>query len=382
MGEVGAARTAGVPGADQQLPGHDREPSRLRAVEGWADSDWWQALIDVAVSGSDPVLGNLRITLAHQQLSLALHEITGTASGANFHTWAVWGSKKAGKTIREEDLPALRQAGWTLATLLGISTAAALAPGRVSARAKSSIAGGTALAAALYAATRVLAARARREIFAGNVTVLADIGRQTGRFVSAFLRPEDRTEDRLEEFLAELRPGHVIHGGQDLLRGAYRHYFAAAREHDAHRRDECMLYANLLAILHEHQRLDPYIHASVPRPARRFVTKHLLGFAIGVHPLKVSDDVPRVGSLRWPDTLATIDTPELVEFLFGVEGWDRNPGTLTGSAAGDWTELSDRMNFIVDLFRSRHADPDLFSAPYSAQQRTMIAVGRVPSGPL
>lgn len=377
---MGAARAAGVPSADQQTP--DREPALLRVVDGWADSDWWQALIDAAVSGADPVLGNLRITLAHQELSLALHQITGAASGANFHTWAVWGSKKAGRTIREEDLPAVKHACWALATLLGVGTGFAVAPGRASARTQSSIAAGTALAALLYAATRVLAGRARREIFDGNVTVLTDIGRQTGRFVSTFLRPEDRTEEQLEEFCAELRPGHVVHGGQDLLRGAYRHYFAAAAERDPHRRDECMLYANLLAILHEHHRLDPYIHASVPRPARRFVTKHMLGFAIGVHPLKVSDDVPRVGSLRWPDTLETIDTPELVEFLFGVDGWDRNPGTLTGSAAGDWTELSDRMNFIVDLFRSRHADPDLFTAPYSQQQRAMIVAGRVPGGPL
>ena len=77
----------------------------------WGDDVWWQAYIDAAVSGGDPVICNLRITLAHQELSLALRQVTGLGSGANFHTWAVWGSKTAGRTIRREDLP-LRPAGW------------------------------------------------------------------------------------------------------------------------------------------------------------------------------------------------------------------------------------------------------------------------------
>jgi hypothetical protein len=96
-----------------------------------------------------------------------------------------------------------------------------------------------------------------------------------------------------------------------------------------------MLYANLLAILHEHHRLDPYIDASVPRPLRRLVTRHLLGFTVGTEPLKVSRDVPRVRSRRFPETLREIDTPELADFLFGPEGSDRTPDTPTGSAARD-----------------------------------------------
>ena len=33
-----------------------------------------------------------------------LQAVTGPDAGANFHTWAVWGSRKAGVTIRQEDL--------------------------------------------------------------------------------------------------------------------------------------------------------------------------------------------------------------------------------------------------------------------------------------
>ena len=75
------------------------------AAGRWSDETWWRAEIDEAVDGRDPVLSNLRITLVHQQLSLALRQLIGEGSGANFHTWAVWGSKTAGRTIRRDDLP-------------------------------------------------------------------------------------------------------------------------------------------------------------------------------------------------------------------------------------------------------------------------------------
>lgn len=381
MGTGGAARAIGILSAGTSTAETD---GRATWIEGrihfWGDRDWWEAQIHAAVFGGDAVIRNLKITLAHEELSLALHHITGGASGANFHTWAVWGSKKAGQTIRQEELPVLKSAGWALATALGASVASSRRPARR--RVLSSVAAGSAAAAALQLTARVVTDRARREIFGGNVTVLTDIGRQTGRFVSAFLRPQDRTAERLEEFLAELRPGHVTDGGQDLLAGAYRHYYLAAGERDPDRRDECMLYANLLAILHEHHRLDPYIDAAVPRPLRRIVTRHLLGFTVGTERLRVSHDVPHVRSRRFPDTLKTIDTPELADFLFGPQGWDRMPDTLTGSATHDWTELEDRMHFIVDLFRSRQSEPVLFTPPYSDAQRAMILADHVPSGPL
>jgi hypothetical protein len=40
------------------------------------------------------------------------------------------------------------------------------------------------------------------------------------------------------------------------------------------------------------------------------------------------------------------------------------------------------MNYIVDLFRSRQDDPNLFAPPFSEAQRAMITSGRIPSGPL
>jgi len=351
-------------------------------IPNWSDVGWWQAQIAAATDGHDPILSNLRITLAHLQLSLALHRITGEGSGANFHTWAVWGSKKAGQTIREQDVPLLARAGVGAGTVTAASAAAVLSGGGRYRRVAASAAAGAASGAAVMWTTKRALDRAAADIFGGNVTVLADIGAQTARFVSTFLAPGERTEERLAGFLEALRPGRARDDGQDLLRGAYSHYFHASRERDRDRRDELMLCANLFAILHEHQRLQPYIDASVPRPLRRFVTEHLLSFTVGAEAMRVSRDVPSPGPSPFPDTLRTIQTPELESFLCGPEGWDRTPDTLSGSAARDWTKLSDRMNYIVDLFRSRQADENLFSAPFTPEQRDLILSGRVPPGPL
>jgi len=320
---------------------------RFRAVElaegpgQWADQAWWSARIDEAVDDRDPVLSNLRITLVHRELSIALRRLIGDDSGANFHTWAVWGSKTAGRTIRREDLPV---------PLRALTSAGVL--GR-------------------------LADRAARSIYGGNATVLDDIGRQSARFLSAA-----GSAEAFEAFETQLRPGPPETGGQDLLRAAYRHYREAAYAADPDHRDELMLYANLLAILHEHHRLEPYIDASLPKPVRRLVTARLLGFSIGHESMRVSENVAPDHGAAFPVTLATIEDRDLATLLDGPGGLDRTPDSLDGSAAHDWTELSDRMNFICDLFRSRQLDPELFEPPYTDAQDAAIAAGRVPDGPL
>ena len=289
----------------------------------WNDPGWWDEGIDAAVREPDPVLRNLRITLAHQELSLALLDVTGDGAAANFHTWAVWGSKKAGRTIRQEDVPWLRR---------------------------------------LPGARRPLDVASRR-ILGGNVTVLDDIGRETARFVCTY--PD------IDRFVAGLPADR---GG---LGEAYRHYFAAAGEADPDRRDEHMLLANLLAILHEHRRLEPYIDDSIPRPLRRVVTRRLLDFSLGPDSLEVSRDVP--AGAGFPTSLRTVESDDLEQFL---REWDRTHGTVDGSAAADWTKIADRMNFICDLFRTRQRDPELFADPYSPRQRERVWAGEVPDGPL
>ena len=62
--------------------------------------------------------------------------------------------------------------------------------------------------------------------------------------------------------------------------------------------------------------------------------------------------------------------------------WDRTGGTGTPSGAHDWAVLEERMNFIVNLFRSRQRDASLFSPPFSDAQLAVLAQGQLPPGPL
>src|SRR5690242_18418912 len=130
------------------------------------------AMIDEAIATEDPVLCNLRITLAHRELSAALHERIGTDTGANFHTWAVWGSKKAGRTIRRQDVPGLTAVATAAGGAAGAGAGALAALG--ARRRPAPLAGAAAAAAAVAArrqAERGLSVAAQ-QILGGNVTVL------------------------------------------------------------------------------------------------------------------------------------------------------------------------------------------------------------------
>ncbi|HEY0630889.1 MAG TPA: hypothetical protein VGC98_02450 [Thermoleophilaceae bacterium] len=361
-------RAAGLEDMTQGQPARGAWPSERLAR--WGDGDYWERRIDAAIAAAEPGECNRCVTVAHQELALALHSVTGPGSGANFHTWAVWGSKKAGTTIRQEDVPWFRPVAAGAGALLAAAGSASLRcpPDR---RRRRAGAGGAVGASAAHWYAGSLLTRAAGRILEGNITVLDDIGRQTGRFVSTFLRAESRTDSNLEQFLARLRPGSARDGGQDLLRVAYSSYLAAARHPDADSRDELMLLGNLNAILHEHWRLDPFIDESLPRPFRRLVTHDLLDVAIGTEHLRIGEDVP-TSPTPYPITLTTIENPALRAFLDGPGGWDRSPDTTDGSGAGDWTDIGDRMNYIVDLFRTRQHDPHLFTPPYPTDERDRI----------
>lgn len=354
---------------------------RVPEDEHWPDGAWWEAEINTAVTNSQPVLCNLRITLTHYELSSALRAVTGADTGANFHTWAVWGSKKAGKTIRQEDIPHLGR----LAGPLG-AAASALAGGVVSRDAQRRWGRTLVAAAAGGAVAHVLSRRllsdAARRILEGNITVLDDIGRASGGFVAAFCDQPQPDAERLSAFLATLRPGPTATGGQDLLKRAYTHYYYARYEPDRDAKHEHMLFANYAAILHEHVRLQPYIRGAMPGPLRRLVTAHLLEFELGSYEHQVDEDVERWKGASFPETLTHLDNRDLVSFLSGEGGWDRTPNDLAGSRASDWSDIRDRMNFIVDLFRSRHLDEGLFAAPFTDAQRREVLAGAVPAGPL
>lgn len=62
----------------------------------------------------------------------------------------------------------------------------------------------------------------------------------------------------------------------------------------------------------------------------------------------------------FPEHLRTIESGELNALL---SQYDKTPNSLKGSSANDGSKFDQRMNYIVDLFRSRQGDPRLFDAP-------------------
>ena len=143
----------------------------------------WERLIGDAVGDPDPTTSNLKVTRAHYLLSLAMSEVLGAEAGANFHTWAVWGSRKAGVTIRQEGLGRAQREVTILALCAGLLTGflpgLALSPWLPGWVTPALTAVGA--AAGAWTGRRWLAygrRRAAEQMLAGNRTVLADIGGQ------------------------------------------------------------------------------------------------------------------------------------------------------------------------------------------------------------
>lgn len=106
---------------------------------------------------------------------------------------------------------------------------------------------------------------------------------------------------------------------------------------------------------------------------REAVTEKLTTLALPGETLRLGRDVPGAFS----EALQALADSDLVALLATI---DPAPDTTVGSAAGDWSILTERMHFIADLFRTRHGTPTLFDAPFSPDQTRAIKAGRRPPG--
>lgn len=345
-----------------------------------------QQEIETALREPDPVLANLLITRCHYRLSHALHRALGPDAGANFHSWAVWGSRKAGVTIRQEDLDDARRdgtivggvvgglvgigCGWLLKfPLLWLPAAALLG------------------AACGITVGRLIISHSRRRsaglVLAGNRTVLEDIGLQTVRYLRWLAQAAPTHPTEAADFLRELRPGPAGGQNQELLRQTFMQYEVARTAGTVAEKQRATYFANCFAVWHEHVRLEPYILGAMPLIIRRCVTERLLQFDIGTLRLAVAQDVPannRAAGLDLPPS-AQADAA-LALLRQGSGAVVSGAAAFTGTAAGDWTRIKERMRYVFALFQAFHNEPQVFSAPYDAIQLAALAAGRRPQGVL
>jgi hypothetical protein len=112
----------------------------------------------------------------------------------------------------------------------------------------------------------------------------------------------------------------------------------------------------------------------------RFATKEILRLDLPNQHLQLSQDVPKVpgAATLFPRELANVTNRVLLALLqsFGVAG-----STSAGTGAKLWSELVQRMRYILVLFRSHQLYQSLLNEPFSAGQRALIKAGKMPSPP-
>jgi hypothetical protein len=301
-------------------------------------SEQWVRAINSACTEPDVARSNYLITMLHYLLSEAMADAMGREGGPNFHSWAVWGSQKAGVTIRQEDLDNATVHGTAWASIAGsvVGAVGGVFVGhwlsRVAAPMAAAIGAGTGALVAGWAGKQLamgLRAKAARFLLQGNRTVLEEIGEQTARFLEVL--EGGATEHDREAFFAGLRTGPTEGNGQDRLATAFRSYFAAVDAKDVEAKRAAMLAGNCATVYHEHIRLEPYIRGAMPWMLRRCATRWWMTYKIGDRRYSVGDDLPGVG---------------------------------TATAAKNWTKIEERMRYVFALFEGFHNAPEVFAVPY------------------
>jgi hypothetical protein len=399
---------AGSQGTDDPVKGMV-EPTDLVSLDLGSAPD--AAEIERIRQLADPVLRNLRITLAYARLSRAMRRVLGPEH-ANWCTFATWASKRAGRTIRGEELRAqlrrrLRHDRTLQATLRELQT------GSSSRRDNSAL-----QVDQIEVDVLDLVRYASSQVAEGNLKVFAELAPAFSQLITLFDGEGRLDQEKLQRFVAQFRPGDTPDGGQALLRAAFTHYGQAIFESNPKAKAQLMLLANDQVGLHEQTRLQPNIAGAIEGPLqllrerlarhlrlgwwfwwrrprerqstellaavhqiwREEVTWSLMDLPLPGEALNLGRDLPtRPGQAMFPPLLRELENDELIRLL---RQYDRTWDTTDQTGARDWTSLGDRMHYIADLFRARQQEPSLFQLPFSVEQCQTIARGEVPLGEL
>jgi len=371
---------------------------------------------------SDPVIRNLNITQGYYELSQAMSKYTD--GNPNWCTFAVWASKQAGQSIRKEDLNRtfenhFNNSPEVIALVKSLSEHADIIKKLPEVKAISGF------------ILRVLNPEAAFDhsadaVATGNRIVFSEIGGEFARFLSVFPSEQDFTEENISKFCSAFKPGNPP-DGQQMLKDAFTSYFEARKQTDEKVKAEMILCSNLLIGYHEQTRLQPQIvealNAAFTKEdeLRSKLLKELLpGFWLRIRyyiskllqrkmpldeaidqllelakqkmrevitdcmmTLRIPDEeVLKLGEdlkKKFPQRLEHISTPELKELLNKI---DPTPDSVKESGAKDWGDLSDRIHFIADLFRTYFEYQALYNQPFTDQQVKVLKAGKRPEGEL
>ena len=356
---------------------------------------------------ADPVLRNLCITQRYHEFAVALRD-AGCGTDATWCAFAVWASKTAGATIRGEILP-----GRAKALIDDDSTQAALEETNqgLADRALRKLTHDH-----LGRIVEDVTGDVSSQIAAGNVLVFNELAPLFTALVQG-LGSEPVTEEALAAAMAPALSALGTDADAASVVAAFNGYGAAPFAGGG--RAALILDANILAVAHEQRRLQPAIsgalNAAISDTLKKVIETDIVRHIPGEgaqHTLdSMTDRLCSVLDQAWDTALTesimrlvtareTFDlrqnVPPLPDGMFppglrSLSGttaetsyaeWDKTAGIGNPSGAHDWAELDERMNFIVNLFRSRQQDATLFAPPFSPAQLAVLAQGQLPPGPL
>jgi hypothetical protein len=374
------------------------------------------AEVAVIAGIEDPVLRNLWITHAYHEWGVALSRLMGDddISWCGFGTWA---SKSAGRTIRGDELPGLLRDVIDQSENLETTTKRVgrftgfLSHLRLTERLELSH---------LFGVADRVADQISGQVARGNLLVFIELGPILAGLVEAFERRPRPTVDDYDTVVQPLIDANLAQGVDGtLVEQALRAWWAAVFDTDPGSRSQHVLEGNIATVLHEQQRLQDAIagaldaavtfgfqavahdliravalsgalhrildrmlgrlSAEIEEEWRHVVTEELTTLVTPDETLRLGRDLPSLGRGVFPASLMTLLEPSPNDLW---TAWNRAQPDLRGTAAKDWSLLDQRMNYIVNLFRSRQQHHRLLDPPFTDAQLTVMALGQLPERPL
>jgi hypothetical protein len=329
--------------------------------------------VHTTVALRDELVRCYAVARGYERLSNELAERVLGPGNANWATWATWATYSVSSTLDDQQTPLALSLWWDRWHV----------PQWLRGRLHQ-----------LYLWTAVHVNEQQRiGLSQGNTDVYAQIGADIARFLDLYADPAGPPdEERLAEFLLGVqappdRPD-LIERLPDVHEG-FRCYHRAAAATDPRERAEQVLAGNLLIATYEQVQLQPYLErvlflaptepASLRNTARRLLgpwvarlmTRHLVNVSLPDEVIWAARGVPvRPGTDEiFPPALASLASPHAAK-AFAM--WDHADGTTAGTRVTDWAELDDRMNFAVNILRSRQQEPSMFASPFTPEVGALL----------
>jgi len=365
------------------------------AMSAILTKDYIQSIIE----RENLVVRNLQVTQGYYRISNALKKCV-SSKNINWTTFATHASKTAGQALRHELIPRLlksrmlRMGGYDN-TFMFFKDGLGSADQQINEDQISRLGD-------VFRQVSLL-------ISDGNITVFDELAWPFTSFVETFKRDWSYNNGKLQTFLDEhLMAGPLSEGGQDYLREAFTAFYNARFETRKKAKAEYILLGNLLVGLHEQTRLQPQIEQAMAVPLELFsdgpkspeermkafkkqspvmreiiskgFTRMMMSITLPSRELMLGETIiAPTGVTSFPSDLLEIENPRCLEL---VRMFETRQDTLSGSGAGNWSSLRDRMSFVVDFFRSHQQYKRMWEAPFSEEQGAVIESGHFPAGPL